>query len=247
MAQPKKIHGLLFDKDGTLIDFHKTWTEVSFSLARRAARGDEARARFLLEKGGYDFDNRCFKGDSIIAAGSSRDIVKLWHPEFDETQIEQEIAFIRDFCLAEAGHSLSEVAGATQTLKVLKRLGYYLGIATNDSKAGAAQAVDKLGWHGIFDVIIGYDSVENAKPAGDQIVYFANHCGLAVHNIAMIGDNNHDISAARAGGAGLAIGVLSGTGTGDQLQQTSDVLLDDINALPDWLAKNTISQDKAAR
>jgi phosphoglycolate phosphatase len=52
----------------------------------------------------------------------------------------------------------------------------------------------------------------------------------------MVGDNRHDLEMARAGGAGLAIGVLSGTGTLETLAPIADVVLDSVADLPGFLA-----------
>ena len=38
------IKGILFDKDGTLVDFQKTWFAIGDRMALRAAGGDRARA-----------------------------------------------------------------------------------------------------------------------------------------------------------------------------------------------------------
>ena len=51
----------------------------------------------------------------------------------------------------------------------------------------------------------------------------------------MVGDNRHDLEMARAGGAGLAVGVLSGTGTRETLAPMADVILDSIADLPGYL------------
>ncbi|TIP98879.1 MAG: HAD family hydrolase, partial [Mesorhizobium sp.] len=45
-----------------------------------------------------------------------------------------------------------------------------------------------------------------------------------------------DLEMARAGGCGLAIGVLSGTGTRESLSQIADVILDSVADLPDFLS-----------
>ena len=38
------IKGILFDKDGTLVDFQKTWFAIGDRLALQAAGGDRALA-----------------------------------------------------------------------------------------------------------------------------------------------------------------------------------------------------------
>jgi phosphoglycolate phosphatase len=51
---------------------------------------------------------------------------------------------------------------------------------------------------------------------------------LAPQEIAVIGDNSHDVGMGRAGGAGLTVGVLTGTGTRESLTPMSDICIDSI-------------------
>src|SRR5262245_27129733 len=43
------IKGILFDKDGTLVDFQATWFAIGDLMALKAADGDRDRANTLLE------------------------------------------------------------------------------------------------------------------------------------------------------------------------------------------------------
>lgn len=229
----RRIKAILFDKDGTLIDFEQTWTPVTFALALRAAGNDEHKARTLLEAGGYDFNRKRFIGDSVLAAGSVSSIVKLWHPDLDEQSHADEVRYYRAYCSEKAKEKVIPVAGMEQSLRKLKRLGLKTGIGTNDSRDGALTAMDILGCSDLFDVYLGYDSVKQPKPAGDQIVAFAQATQLDVDEIAMVGDNGLDMLAARNGGAGLAIAVLSGNGEQRQLEANSDMILTSIAELPE--------------
>lgn len=78
MPDLSHIRGILFDKDGTLIDFNRTWFGIIMTLARRSAAGDEVAARLLAERGGYDWDLQRFVGGSVVAAGTVADLVDLW-------------------------------------------------------------------------------------------------------------------------------------------------------------------------
>ena len=66
---------------------------------------------------------------------------------------------------------------------------------------------------------------------------YAAHLGLAPSQVAMVGDNRHDMEMARASGAGAAIGVLSGTGSHRTLAELADILIGSVADLPALLAQ----------
>jgi phosphoglycolate phosphatase len=61
---------------------------------------------------------------------------------------------------------------------------------------------------------------------------FAAHTGLAPAEIAMVGDNLHDIEEARNGGAGLAVAVLSGNAAHHDIAHLADHTLASVAELP---------------
>ena len=242
------IKGILFDKDGTLVDFDATWFAIGDLMALEAAAGDRTRADALLADAGYDFEARRFRGDSVFAAGTNADIVALWYPHLDALQ-RADMVMRFDTFTAEAGAAKCvPLPGAVDALGLLHASGLRLGVATNDSTNGAEKTVASLGVAQLFDAVYGYDAVANPKPAADTIVAFSDLTGLKPSEIAMVGDNRHDLEMARAGGAGLAVGVLSGTGKREALAPLADIILGSITELPAFLAHYEPSRlDRAHR
>jgi phosphoglycolate phosphatase len=235
------IKGILFDKDGTLVDFEATWFAIGDLLALQAARGDRVRADALMEQAGYDFAQKCFKADSVFAAGTNADIVALWYPEVAaEDRQEMTIGFDR-FTAEEGARQSVPLPGSQDAIARLHGSGFRLGVATNDSTGGAEKTLLALGIAQMFDAAYGYDAVANPKPAPDAIYAFSDLTGLKPSEIAMVGDNRHDLEMARAGGAGLAVAVLSGTGTRESLAPIADVVLDSIADLPEFLAARNVA------
>jgi phosphoglycolate phosphatase len=70
-----------------------------------------------------------------------------------------------------------------------------------------------------------------------MVLAFAREAGLAPGDVAVVGDNPHDMEMARAAGA-VAIGVTSGNSTADDLAALADVVLPGVTALPEWLDAN---------
>jgi len=240
MPSYSHIRGILFDKDGTLIDFNRSWFGIILGLARRSAGGDEARARDLAAEVGYDWEEARFVGGSVVAAGTMAELVAVWHPELEPDVLRTRIAEYDLFALEEGARSAAAIAGLDTTLATLHGQGFTLGIATNDSEAGARATAAALGIAERFSAIIGYDSVTQPKPFPDQLHLFARHTGLDAKAIAMVGDNLHDLEMAHAAGAGLAIGVLSGNSTREQLEERADLIIDSIADLPALFADNRL-------
>ncbi|CAB4327510.1 MULTISPECIES: HAD family hydrolase [unclassified Brucella] len=228
----KSIRAVLFDKDGTLIDFDRTWFSISWQLAQWSAQGDEVLARALLDAGGYDWLAERFRANSVIAAGTVEDIVSLWHPGLAGPQLRALIEKYDAYCIAEGARSAIAIEAVHETLAALRGAGYRLGIATNDSEAGARVTAKALGIDHLFDVMIGYDTAARPKPFPDPLLYFAGKLGLSPHEIAMVGDNLHDLETAHAAGAGLAVGVLSGNSPREALEPHADLVLESVAGLP---------------
>ncbi len=225
------IRGILFDKDGVIVDFDKTWAPALKVIARDLARGDLGLEAHYLEVAGYDSDADVFVSGSIWAAGNTIDLVAAWLPDGTQADRQAMAERVDGYCATCTPEPIFPVAQLSEIFGTLAAAGYRLGVATNDSEASARATVGKFGLADHFDLVMGYNSVANPKPAADPVHMFADHCGIPVHELAMVGDNCHDAEMARVAGTGLAIGVLSGNGTREDLAGLTDYILNDISEL----------------
>ncbi len=228
------IKGIVFDKDGTLVDFHATWFAIGDRLALEAAGGDRGRADRLMREAGYDPALGRFRADSVFAAGTNADIVALWFADRPRGTRQAMVRHFDEVTAVEGAMMAKPLAGACEALAILNARGYTMAVATNDSTAGAEQTLVALGVAQMFAAAYGYDAVANPKPAPDVIHAFCDFTGIRPGEIAMVGDNSHDLETARAAGV-MAIGVLSGTGTREALSPRADHILDSIADLPEFL------------
>lgn len=223
------IRAVLFDKDGTLFDFHATWGGWTQSLLDQLASGDAPRRSALARALGYDDTLGRFEITSPVIAGSLGELVELITPHIaphDREGLTQRLAR-----LASQAKTVEAVPLAP-LLTRLKTAGMALGVATNDGEAPArAHLGDLAGW---FDFIAGYDSGFGAKPEPGMLLAFASASDLAPRQVLMVGDSLHDLHAGRA--AGMAtLGVLTGMASAESLAPHADAVAPDIGHLPGLL------------
>ena len=225
------IRGILFDKDGTLIDYRRTWVPINREVADFAAGGDPRLAAELLARNGHDPATDRVTAGSVLAAGSVDDIAAAFAAQLG-ARAPQALAAGIDRLFREGGarHSVP-IGGVAGTLRELKRRGFRLGVASNDSHGGLLAS---LGGHGILELLsftAGCDSGFGGKPDRRMVLGFCRAVGLAPGAIAVVGDAVHDLVMGRSAGAALAIGVLSGTSAREDLQDVADLILDSVNDL----------------
>ena len=220
---PKPIRGLLFDKDGTLIDYHLSWMPINRMIALHAARGDMALADRLLAHGGYDAGSGRVRANTPLAAGTPDEIAACF-AELLGAAARPGLSAELDRIFHENGGLSVLVPEAVPALEALRARASHMGVATSDSMAGLKSS---FGHHGIldrFDFLAGYDSGHGRKPGPGMALAFCDASSLPPAEICVIGDNSHDIEMGRAAGAGLVVGVLTGTSTPGDLAGRADMV-----------------------
>jgi phosphoglycolate phosphatase len=230
-----RISGILFDKDGTLLDFEASWSGVFRELCFELASGDAQAAASMLESGGMEVATGKVRSGSVLAAGNTIDIVRHWYPSLSGADFDAMVARIDAAFYANGIRCSVPIPGLRDALAALRRSGIAMGVATSDGTAGTRAALAVLGLEAYLPHVFGYDSVARPKPAPDIVHAFAAAIGATPAEIIVVGDNTHDLEMARNAGAGAAVGVLSGTGTPQHLAPLADAILGSVCELPAWL------------
>jgi len=104
---------------------------------------------------------------------------------------------------------LATIGDVKALLTGLAARGLRLGLMTNDADLNTRAQLRQLGLDGLLEFVAAYDSGHGHKPDPDPVLAFAAFAGVAPAQVAVVGDTEHDLAAARAAGA-VAVGVLSG-------------------------------------
>lgn len=228
-----QISAVLFDKDGTLADFHAMWLPAYRAGARYVAAqaGEPGLAARLLAGAGYVAERDALAADSLLAVGSTGAIVAAWMREAGlSARVEVAEGLGRIFH-EHASRAPRATADLGALLGRLRARGLALGVATMDGTAAARAGLRALGVEHLMDFIAGFDAGHGPKPGPGMALAFADAVGHAPARIAVVGDTAADLQMGRAAGAGACVGVLSGIGDRAGLEPWADVIIDDVGGL----------------
>ncbi len=234
MADINKIKAVLFDKDGTLIDFADTFFDACKSIIVNLAENDEKLALQLANAVEFDMQTNTCSANSEIVGGTTKTIAALWAPLLGRNSIED---LSRDMDVQFDEYTIHAVRKFDFTLTTLEDLAgneIPLGVATNDSQMNAHNHLGKMQMEHFFGFVAGYDSGFGSKPEPGMVQEFARHAGYECGEIAMVGDSFNDLMAAKNAGA-IAIAVTSGLADEAALRPYADIVLKDISHIPQLL------------
>jgi phosphoglycolate phosphatase len=234
------IKGILFDKDGTLIDFNAIWLPVIYELVDGLINKYDLsfeKAQELLASVGVFGQVVDSKGP--FATGTGEQVGEALHKcllgfgiQAEEREQFSEKVILDFTALAQKYRQrILPIGNLAQTMAELKRRGFYLGTSTSDTRENTVLCLEKLGILEYFDFLGTDDGTSRHKPHGDLLHAFCKEFALQACEVAIAGDTQVDLLFAKNNGAGLAVGVLYGTGTREDLAELADLLLPDVNSM----------------
>ncbi len=233
----RPVEAVIFDKDGVLVDFERTWTPAIRAAALHLADGDEDRALELLRMVGYDDVSGTFLPGSVWAAGTNEDLIDVWAADAPPEERARLVDFMGRHCEAVDPVPVVDPRRLRERMLLLKASGLLLAVVSNDTTRSVRRTAEGFGIADLLDFTCGYDSVPRGKPHPDPALAFAEACGVPPARIAVIGDNVHDGEMARAAGCGPFIGVLSGNSGHEELAPFADAIVADALEAADLVAE----------
>ena len=230
------IRGLLFDKDGTLFDFEKTWNSWTSRILTEVSKQSDVSISALADAIDFDLKTGKLLPQSIVIAGTHRQVTAALHTKLSNWDFEHLESYLLDYVIETRQY---EVVPLQKYFRKLKSEGLLLGVMTNDAERGAQAHLAAAGILDLLDFVAGSDTGFGCKPAPEPLLAFAKKTGLKPDEIAMVGDSLHDLQAAQAAGM-MRIGVLTGMASEDELKKHADLVLPSIANLSDLNLKNSV-------
>ena len=228
---------IIFDKDGTLIDFNFMWASWVTELAHRLVRASNcALANSLYRAMGYDEANGRVIAGSPLAAHSMANLRELtiWVAQdagLSREATEQAVA--EAWFIPDPVTMARPVADLPHIFATLRAHNILTAVATSDDRAPTEITLQTLGIAPYVNALVSADDDLPNKPAPDMLLRICHLLGIEPSRAVMVGDSVADMQAAEAAGVPFRIGVLSGVTPRELLEPHVQVILPDIGALVD--------------
>lgn len=232
-----KVDAIIFDKDGTLIDFDAFWVAVSVKalqdVLKKVEREDIPVFAFLTALGVKDGVTDV---DSVLSKGTYKQIGEIVHGILKENGCDCDVAEVEKFVLdgynqnAEAGEVQPTCPDLKETLTALKNRNIKLAVVTTDNERITRTCLTKLGVIDLFDAIYTDDGKTPTKPDPFCALDFCRAFGVAKENAVMVGDTLTDVKFARNAGIAV-IGLAKNAQNKSLLVPQADVVVEKISDL----------------
>jgi phosphoglycolate phosphatase len=229
---------VVFDKDGTLIDFEYAWGRQTVTGVERlmsAVPGGAALRADVYRSLGHDPQTHRTAGSGPLATasiGKLSTIVAcvLYQHGFtwDEAEAHAKNSFEAGLTSIPLKELIRPAADVKRVVNDLSGAGVRLAVVTTDDRSPTLQTLELLGIAGQVDFLACGDDQIPLKPAPDAVLSACAHLSVAPARTLVVGDTVADMLMARHAGAGLRAAVLSGVGGRDSLADYADVVLDSV-------------------
>ncbi len=223
---------VVFDKDGTLIEFDAMWAGWTVDLAANLERAAGIPIRdALFAMLGFDpGSGRVLPGGGLAASPMAR--------LCDQTRDLLVAAGLTgpavDLALDEAWQAPDPVRLARPLADLpglfgsLRASGKRIAVATSDDRDPTERTLAALGVTNLIDAVACADDGPPVKPAPDMILGVCARLGIEPARTAVVGDSVADLEMGRRAGAGLVVGVLTGVGGVQDLAPIADRVVDSV-------------------
>lgn len=179
------FRAVIFDLDGTLVDsaedLRAALNQLLGGLGLRAIEANEIKG--MIGDGVLKLVER-----ALVAAHGDPQQKDALLPRFLETYQANSANLTRCY------------PAVPETLDLLHSKGFRLAVVTNKPVLATHKILEALSLAEFFPVVVGGDSVQQRKPHPAPLLEAARRLGVEVSQSLLVGDNIHDVEAARAAG-----------------------------------------------
>lgn len=238
-GQEVPCRGILFDKDGTLLDFMLMWGVWATVLVGLL---DDHLTALDKEPIGHRKDSLGLFSDQTgkitgydkagpIAMGTEEEVTALlaWHLYTAGIPWNEATVLVRRYNKSamqklEQDRRAVPLPGLTGFLQDCHKSGMKLAVVTSDTMKETKKHLDWMDLSHYFPVIVGRDRVSKGKPDPEMALLAMQELGLTPQQCIVIGDSNGDMVMGKQAGALCTIGIAP-DGDGQQYLLDADLII----------------------
>ena len=217
------IRAILFDKDGTLLQFTEGWVDSIVGFLEDKILDDNKKREVFREIGIREYGG--VEENSILSSETAMDLAIIFSKYLDE-DLDEIYGELDDHLLnylKKNNKFIRETCDLRKLFEALRERGILIGIFTSDNYRQAKYSMDYLGLDSFIDFYAAAD-IYKKKPNKESLEVFKKKYSLEDQEIIIVGDSRVDMVF---GEDTVKVGVLCGTGSREMLAKYTDNIIDD--------------------
>lgn len=218
-APTRRVSGVVFDLDGTLVDSRRDIAESANHALERAGLPRLPHAEL----------------ESYVGDGAPMLMARAAKLDVKHAKIAAMVADFLDFYAMNPIAHTALMPGALEALEGLSS--YALGVCTNKPRRTSLAVLQGLKLEARFAGVVAGDDLPQRKPDPAMVHETARRMGVPTSEVVMVGDGPQDVLSGRAAGA-YTVGVRGGIQAYERLQACNpDVIIDSLAELPEVVSR----------
>ena len=229
---------VVFDKDGTLIDFHAMWSVWIEALALTLECAvDRPLSGAIYAVVQYDVARRRAVAGGPLAIAPMRDLRRMIADTLAGEGVERlhaEEVIGQNWFVPDPAATASPLADLRGMFAALQDCGIQVAVATSDDRAPTLAMLAALGLEPWVAACACADDAIQPKPAPDMLLELCRRLDIQPAQTLVVGDSAADLRMGLAAGVGMRVGVLSGVSDRAELAPWADAIIGSVADLIDW-------------
>lgn len=216
------IKAVVFDLDGTIVDFNLDYKAVRAEAIRFLTKQGLPSSILSLNESIFEM----LKKGEICMRNSGKG-------EREIARVREDVLSLADRYELEAAHITSLLPGVIETLKTLREMKLKTALFTINGEKSTGYILRCFRLKSFFDAVITRESVSSVKPDPAHLEAALRALNVKAEEAVVVGDSERDMKCARGLNV-IAVGVTTGVSSPEELTRAGATYL--ISSFTDLIA-----------
>jgi len=240
---------VIFDKDGTLIDFKAMWgtwiARLSDNLAVNAKFDRVEIEHFTRQVMGFDKETGEVDPKSPLCCtpmGKIKDVMVEFVGSRKKKSPEEALEIVNmSWHMPSPSADARPLTDLPKMFEFLKARGVKIAICTTDDRDVTEETMQQFQVDHMVDALLGGDDLHvQSKPNPEQIFHICEVVKVHPSRTVMVGDTQTDMLMGSKAEVGLKIGLVNGAGSLEDIAEHADIILPSMHKFIPFFEKCTL-------